>query len=296
MKKAPKSHRADGGKRSVDRKIAEKRSGPQRRESASFGGRRPSFKGKLEKPVVEATGDEDMRLNKYVAHCGIASRRAAADLIKEGLVWVNGVVVNEIGYHVQPSDVVTFKGKAIKPIEDKVYILLNKPKNTITTVSDEKDRKTVMDIVGKTIKTRIYPVGRLDRETTGLLLLTNDGDLAQKLSHPSHRIKKFYHAILNRPFTSEDLEKVRKGLELEDGVAEVDSIQHVSGGTKAEVMVEIHIGKNRIVRRIFEKLNYEVERLDRVYYAGLTKKDLPRGFYRKLTEQEVIMLKHFNNG
>jgi len=264
-----------------------------RKESTPFRVSRPPRKGKMEKPVVEAPPEDDMRLNKYVAHCGIASRRAAAEIIKQGHISVNGIVISEIGHHVLPTDTVTFKGKPIKPVEEMIYILLNKPKAVITTMSDEKDRKTVMDIVGQTIKARIYPVGRLDRDTTGLLLLTNDGDLAQKLSHPSHKVKKFYHVVLDKPFHKDDLEKVKTGLLLEDGIAEVDSIEYVSGGSKEEVMVEIHVGKNRIVRRIFEKLNYNVQRLDRVYYGGLTKKDLPRGFYRKLSEQEVIMLKHF---
>ncbi len=297
MKKIPRKPTASAD---FKRRKPADRSGkpaPDRKRSAAFGDRKILGHKKSQKPVVETpVAEEEMRLNKYIAHCGIASRRAAAELIKEGLVAVNGVVVNEIGHHVQPADVVTFRGKTVQPVEEKVYILMNKPKGVITTVSDEKDRKTVMDIVGKTVKARIYPVGRLDRETTGLLLLTNDGELAQKLSHPSHKVKKFYHAVLNRPFAPEDAEKVRQGLELEDGIATVDSINPVANGAKQEVMIEIHIGKNRVIRRIFEKLNYEVERLDRVYYAGLTKKDLPRGFYRALTEQEIIMLKHFTQG
>ena len=171
---------------------------------------------------------------------------------------------------------------------------MNKPKDTITTVSDEKGRKTVLDLVGKTVKERIYPVGRLDRDTTGLLLMTNDGDLSQKMTHPSFKVKKIYHAVLNKPLTREDLKMIQQGLKLEDGVAEVDVANYVQGAGKEEVLLEIHIGKNRIVRRIFEHLGYEVEKLDRIYYGGLTKKDLPRGGYRSLTQEELIMLKHFS--
>ena len=234
-----------------------------------------------------------MRLNKYVAHCGICSRRQAIEFVKAGEVTVNGAVIVEPGFEVQATDRVTFKGKAIKPEERKVYVLMNKPRDLITTVSDEKGRKTVMSLLKDKIKERIYPVGRLDRNTTGLLLLTNDGELAEKLAHPSHRVKKIYHVVLDRPLQKTDLDKIKTGLELEDGLVKVDGIDYVDGAGKNEVGIEIHIGRNRIVRRIFEHLNYEVQRLDRVFYAGLTKKDLPKGFWRHLTEREVIMLKHF---
>jgi 23S rRNA pseudouridine2605 synthase len=237
--------------------------------------------------------DEPMRLNKYVAHCGICSRRQAVEHIKAGEVSVNGAVVIEPFYQVQPSDQVQFKGKNIRPEEHKVYILMNKPKDYITTLSDEKGRKTVISLLKDQVAERVFPVGRLDRLTTGLLLLTNDGDLAKKLSHPSHKVKKFYQVELNKPVDKADLERIRQGLELEDGRAEVDGVDYIEGGRRSEVGIRLHIGKNRIVRRIFERLGYEVKKLDRVYYAGLTKKDLPRGFWRHLTEQEVIMLKHF---
>ena len=236
---------------------------------------------------------EEMRLNKYVALSGIASRRTAAEYIKNKEVTVNEVVVVEPGYRVQPSDVIKYKGAVISPVKELVYLLLNKPKNVITTVSDAQGRKTVLDLVENATDNRIYPVGRLDRDTTGLLILTNDGDLARKLSHPSNDVKKIYQVTLDRPVSVRDLEKIQVGLELEDGIAEVDAVGHIDGGKRNEVGIEIHIGKNRIVRRIFEHLGYEVEKLDRVYYAGLTKKDLPRGHYRKLTEKELIMLKHF---
>jgi 23S rRNA pseudouridine2605 synthase len=236
---------------------------------------------------------EGMRLNKYIAHCGICSRRKAAEYIKVGLVTVNSKVVNEIGHRVMEGDKVTFRDKIVKPETNKVYLLLNKPKDFVTTVSDEKGRKTVMDIVGKKIKERIYPVGRLDRATLGLLLLTNDGDLAKKLSHPSHGVSKVYQVELDKPVSSEHLNLIRKGLTLEDGPVPVDGINYIQNAPKTNVGIEIHIGRNRIVRRIFEHLGYRVKKLDRTIYAGLTKKDLPRGRFRHLTEKEVIMLKHF---
>lgn len=260
------------------------------KNTTSFKAERPVFKPKIDKILED---DEDMRLNKYVALCGVSSRRGAAELIKQGVVYVNGVATTEIGYRISPKDVITYKGNVLELVSKKIYILMNKPKDTITTVSDERGRKTVLDIISRTIKERIYPVGRLDRDTTGLLVLTNDGELAQKLSHPSFKVKKLYHAVLNRALTKNDLDKIREGLILEDGKAEVDAINHLEGEAKDQVMIEIHIGKNRIVRRIFEQLGYQVEKLDRVFYGGLTKKDLPRSGYRSLTQQEVIMLKHF---
>jgi 23S rRNA pseudouridine2605 synthase len=258
-----------------------------------FKGKKSVFKPRIERIAPVGDGDE-MRLNKYIASCGVASRRGAVDLVKDGHVTVNGEVMKEIGYKVMPNDKIAYKGKDISPVIQKIYILINKPKDTITTVSDEKGRKTVLDLVGKTVKERIYPVGRLDRDTTGLLLMTNDGDLSQKMTHPSFKVKKIYHAVLNKPLTREDLKTIQQGLKLEDGVAEVDVANYVQGAGKEEVLLEIHIGKNRIVRRIFEHLGYEVVKLDRIYYGGLTKKDLPRGGYRSLTQEELIMLKHFS--
>lgn len=259
-------------------------------QKSTFLSERPIFK-----PTIKETGVSDvndMRLNKYVAQCNIAARRKAGEIILVGEVKVNGVVVKEPGYRVKLNDVVVYKGKTIKPEEDRVYILLNKPKDTITTASDERGRKTVLDIVNRTVKTRVFPVGRLDRDTTGLLLLTNDGDLAQKMAHPSYKIKKVYHVVLNRNISMPDFEEILKGVTLEDGVAEVDNLQFVPDEAKNELYIEIHIGKNRVIRRIFEHLRYEVERLDRMYYGGLSKKNLPRGTYRTLTEREVINLKH----
>ena len=234
-----------------------------------------------------------MRLNKYIAHSGVCSRRKAADLVKSGQIKVNGEVEVNPAIEVKDDDVVEYNGKTLKPELRKVYLLLNKPKNVVTTLSDEKGRRTVMDLVKNKVKERIYPVGRLDRATTGLLLLTNDGDLAKKLSHPSHNIKKYYHVVLDKDVTEQHIESIREGLTLEDGHAPVDAADYIQGKGKNEVGLEIHIGKNRIVRRIFEHLGYRVVKLDRTYYAGLTKKDLPRGWSRPLTKQEVIMLKHF---
>jgi 23S rRNA pseudouridine2605 synthase len=237
-----------------------------------------------------------LRLNKFVAQTGLCSRRKAAELVKSGDILVNGNVEVNPAYEVNLNDVITHKGKVLKKEERMVYLLMNKPKNTITSVSDEKGRKTVMDFVKEYHELRIFPVGRLDRNTTGLLLLTNDGELASKLSHPSHKVKKIYHVILDRNLKPSDIDDIRNGIVLEDGPAEVDMIDYIKGATRNEIGIEIHIGKNRIVRRIFEHLGYTVEKLDRTYYAGLTKKDLPRGFSRELSEQEIIMLKHFTQG
>lgn len=234
-----------------------------------------------------------MKLNKYIAHCGICSRRQAADLVKNGQIKVNGAVVLAPWYEVQPDDKISFQGKVITLEEQKVYLLMNKPKNYITTLKDERDRKTVIDLLDGKIQERVFPVGRLDKATTGLLLLTNDGDLAQKLAHPSFNVKKFYQVRLNKPIPETDLEKIRTGLHLEDGVAMVDGVDYINTGDQQEVGIEIHIGRNRIVRRIFSYLGYEVTRLDRTYYAGLTKKGLSRGWFRHLTDEEVRMLKHF---
>ena len=230
-----------------------------------------------------------IRLNKYIANAGVCSRREADTLIAAGNVTVNGKPITEMGYKVKKTDDVRFDGKRLNP-EKKEYVLLNKPKNFITTTRDEKGRRTVMELISSASNNRLYPVGRLDRNTTGLLLFTNDGDLAKKLTHPKHGVRKIYHVYLDKNVTIADLRQIREGLELEDGKIEVDEVDYVSGATKKEIGIEIHSGKNRIVRRIFEHLGYEVSKLDRVVFAGLTKKDLPRGHWRFLTEQEVINL------
>jgi len=237
---------------------------------------------------------QQMRLNKFIAHSGVCSRRAAAELVKNGDIKINGEVQLNPSYMVEESDTVEYKGRKLRQEKNKVYLLLNKPVGTITSLDDERGRKTVMDLVKKKVNERVYPVGRLDYNTSGLLLLTNDGDLAHKLSHPSHEIIKIYQVILNNDISEAELDQIRKGLELEDGLATVDKIDHIKGGEKNEVGIQLHIGKNRIVRRIFEHLGYHVNKLDRTYYAGLTKKDLPRGFSRFLTKQEIIGLKHFS--
>lgn len=232
------------------------------------------------------------RLNKYISHCGITSRRKAAELVKSGQIMVNGIKELNPSYLVKEGDKIQYKDKTLELEAKKVYVLMNKPKDVITSVTDERGRKTVLDIVGSKVKERIYPVGRLDYKTTGLLLLTNDGDLAKKLSHPSHEIPKIYQVELNKDLDPKHLETIRKGFDLEDGKVSVDWIQHPLID-KTIVSLEIHMGRNRIVRRIFEKFGYDVKKLDRTYYAGLTKKDLPRSWFRELTEKEIIMLKHF---
>lgn len=261
----------------------------------SFGPKK-TFNRPGEKPFVKRlkaapVDDGTIRLNKYVANAGIASRREADELIKTGIVTVNGQVITEMGYKVQPDDEVRFDGKRISS-QKNVYFLLNKPKGYITTSKDEKNRKTVMDLVAGATTARIFPVGRLDRQTTGVLLFTNDGYLTKKLTHPSHDIKKIYHVTLDKKLTANNLAEIKKGVRLiPEGIAVVDEISYIENRPKNEVGLEIHIGWNRVVRRIFEKLGYKVEALDRVSFAGLTKKGLNRGDYRPLTELEVNFLK-----
>ena len=236
-----------------------------------------------------ATGE--IRLNKYLADSGICSRREADDLILAGAVTVNGQVVTELGTKVKTTDKVVYGGQTLNR-EKLRYVLLNKPKGVITTSDDPYERHTVMDLVEGACQERIYPVGRLDRNTIGLLLLTNDGELAKTLTHPSHEVKKLYHVTLNKPLTAADFEQIEKGLMLEDGPIQVDKIDYVTDDpTMREVGVEIHSGRNHIVRRIFESLGYEVIKLDRVMLAGLTKQNLPRGHWRFLTPAEISMLK-----
>ncbi len=237
--------------------------------------------------------DDLIRLNRYISNSGVCSRRKADELILNGEVTVNGEAVKELGYKVKVSDKIKFQGKLLKP-GNLEYILLNKPKDFITTTDDPLERKTVMDLVRNASTERVYPVGRLDRNTTGLLLFTNDGDLADRLAHPRNQVRKIYEVELDKSLSTSDFEKIKEGLELEDGLAKVDAISYLDGKAKKHVGVEIHIGRNRIVRRIFESIGYEVIKLDRVVYAGLTKKDLPRGRFRHLTKEEVIYLKHLN--
>ncbi len=248
------------------------------------------FKPTTKKFQATKDGDDQIRLNKFIANSGVCSRREADKLIANGEVTVNGEVVTELGAKVSLSDDVQFKGQSLN-VEKKVYVLLNKPRGFVTTLDDPHAEHTVMELVASACTERIYPVGRLDKETSGVLLFTNDGELAKKLTHPSFEKKKIYHVFLNEDFTDEDLEKVRTGIELEDGFIKADSISLVDPEDRTQVGIEIHSGRNRIVRRIFAHLGFKVARLDRVFFAGLTKKNLPRGRYRHLTPKEISFLK-----
>lgn len=274
-----------------------------KREDKDFGKKAYEPKlSKAEKTVVKSkkagpkktstqqnVSDDAVRLNRYLANAGICSRREADVLIATGVVTVNGKIVTEMGYKVNPTDVVTYGGVPIKN-ETKKYLLLNKPKDYITTMDDPQERRTVMELIRNACRERLYPVGRLDRNTTGVLLFTNDGDMTAKLTHPKFEVRKVYHVTLNKKMTSEDYRMLNEGIELSDGFIKPDAAEFVGAG-KFELGVEIHSGKNRIVRRMFEHLGYEVIKLDRVAFAGLTKKDLPRGKFRFLTEKEIGFLK-----
>lgn len=291
----------------------QKQSGKSKKESGNKGGYSKYYKKDVrketassEKPArpvaaapkkkqkVEYSGfDKDgyMRLNKYIAKSGICSRREADKLIGTGVITINGKIVTEMGHKVHRNDRVVMDGQLLTA-EKLHYILLNKPKGFITTTDDPQERRTVMGLVEKATDDRIYPVGRLDMKTTGLLLFTNDGDLAKKLTHPKHRVRKVYQVGLDKPLIKSDMQKIVDGLTLEDGEIIVDKVAYVEGqDNKKEIGIQIHSGRNRIVRRIFEHLGYEVVRLDRVVFAGLTKKDLPRGKWRWLTPKEVDFLK-----
>ncbi|WP_245957797.1 pseudouridine synthase [Niabella yanshanensis] len=246
-------------------------------------------------PVIERekVALEQMPLNKYLAHGGVSSRREAADLIKDGNVKVNGNVITEPGYKMADGDEVTVNGKKIFITKNLVYILVNKPKDYITTTDDPQKRKTVLDLIKKATQERVYPVGRLDRNTSGVLLITNDGELAQKLTHPSNEVKKIYAVTLDKPLEKGDFDKILKGVTLEDGPAYVDVLAYSDANDRTQIGVEIHSGRNRIVRRIFESQGYDVKNLDRVMFAGLTKKNVERGKFRFLTEKEVRNLKYF---
>jgi 23S rRNA pseudouridine2605 synthase len=255
---------------------------------------KPGNSGDANKPEAESKDPGVMPLNKYVAHAGICSRRDAADFVKSGKVAVNGKIITEPGFKVNRGDEILFQGKKITSAKNLVYILLNKPKDHITTTEDPQGRKTVMDIVKKATTERVYPVGRLDRNTTGVLILTNDGELAQKLSHPSYEVRKIYEVTLDKPLVKKDFEELMNGVTLEDGFIAPDSLAYADARDKSVIGIEIHSGKNRIVRRIFEKLGYDVRNLDRVMYANLTKKNVERGKWRFLQEKEVRLLKFMN--
>jgi len=303
-KRSPDSYRGhsnEGGERKFSKPSAGgfKKGGSEpfrKSPNSSYNKTRPeretpvkTLRGRKEK---ESKDSGLIRLNRYIANAGICSRRKADELIEAGVVSVNGEVISELGHKVDPlKDEIRYNGELLKR-EKMVYVLLNKPKDYITTTDDPQERRTVMHLVEKASRERIYPIGRLDRNTTGLLLMTNDGELADKLSHPRSNITKLYQVELSKSLTQGDLNKIQFGLELEDGLIKPDSVSYVQGGSKREVGIQIHSGKNRIVRRIFEHLGYEVVKLDRVVYANLTKKDLPRGRWRYLDEKEIIQLKH----
>jgi 23S rRNA pseudouridine2605 synthase len=257
------------------------------------------FHGKRKPASVgdeHATGNPDiLPLNKFIAHCGICSRRDAADLVRNGKVLVNEKPVTEPGIKVSVSDVIKLNGKKITITKNLAYLLLNKPKGYITTTDDPQGRETVLHLIRGATDQRVYPVGRLDRNTSGVLLLTNDGELAQKLAHPKHEIKKVYYVTLDKPLSKNDFDRIAAGIELEDGLANVDAIAYADPTDKTRIGIEIHSGRNRIVRRIFEHLNYDVKGLDRVMYAGLTKKNVQRGKWRFLTEKEIRILKYLNS-
>ncbi len=238
----------------------------------------------------KSSSSGEMRLNRFIANAGVCSRREADTYIASGMVSVNGKIVTELGVKVLPTDEVRFDGTRLNA-EKKVYLLLNKPKDFVTTTEDPHADKIVMDLVKDACPERIYPVGRLDRNTTGLLLFTNDGDLSKRLTHPSHKMKKVYQVSLDKPVSLEHLQQIADGIELEDGPIAADAISYAGNEDKSEIGIEIHSGRNRIVRRIFEHFGYRVKKLDRVLYAGLTKKNLPRGKYRFLTEKEIQFLK-----
>ncbi len=286
-------------KRTIKKELKEER---EKRKAARFGNTASPKKNAFNTqqkaaPISNKAVSTTMPLNKYIAHCGIAARREAALFVKDGKVEVNGKIILEPGFKVNATtDTVKVNGRKVFLAKNVVYILLNKPKDYITTVEDPQNRKTVMQLIKQATTERVYPVGRLDRNTTGVLLLTNDGELAQKLTHPKHGVKKIYHVELDKPLTKADIDIIAKGVSLEDGLATVDAIGFPYPADKKQVGLEIHSGKNRIVRRIFEHLKYDVKNLDRVMFAGLTKKNVDRGKWRFLTEKEVRLLKYMNAG
>lgn len=285
--KEPKENRSDSTGHSQSTRT-ERLSRPESKDSQSTR-IEPAESKDSRSSSTERSRSEGIRLNRYIAHCGVCSRREADQLIADGKIKVNKKIITEMGYKVMPGDNV-FYGKKLLKKEDYAYVLLNKPKNFITTTKDTHDRKTVMDLVEKAADARLYPVGRLDRNTTGLLLLTNDGELTDRLSHPSNNIKKIYQVEINKPILKEHFEEIVKGFTLEDGPIAIDDIAILTADNKS-IGIEIHSGRNRIVRRIFEHFDYDVTKLDRVVYAGLTKVNLPRGKWRHLNDREIGLLK-----
>lgn len=292
-----KSYKAEERQKAADQKKRhfdpEKRREDRRRaaENKSDYSRKPRrfVNRSYSKPKEDVVSDGKVRINKFLAQGGTCSRREAEKFIVAGAVSINGKVVTDLSYKVAPSDLVKFNGQTIRG-EKKKYVLLNKPKDFITTTSDDRGRKTVMQLVENACSERIYPVGRLDRNTTGLLLFTNDGDLAKKLVHPKHGVRKIYHVTLDKKLAKHHLMAIAKGLTLDDGPAPVDEVSYIEGSSHNQVGIELHIGRNRIVRRIFESLGYEVMHLDRVVFGNLTKKDLKRGSWKHLDKKELEML------
>jgi 23S rRNA pseudouridine2605 synthase len=242
------------------------------------------------KPEIRKPSDEKIRLNRFIAHSGVCSRREADELIRNGLITVNGKIVTDLGTKVLTGDDIKYKNRKLSA-EKKVYILMNKPRGYITTVEDPHADQTVIDLIGDACTERVYPVGRLDKETTGVLLLTNDGDLTGKLTHPKYKRKKIYHVFLDKAVTRNDLTLLTEGVEIDDEMITADAVSYADPEDKTQIGIEIHSGQNRVVRRIFEKLGYRVKKLDRVYFAGLTKKNLQRGKWRFLSDKEISMLK-----
>ncbi|MDH3322074.1 MAG: rRNA pseudouridine synthase [Flavobacteriaceae bacterium] len=295
-----KNNSSRGRQSGADKKQTKKEDSSSQKSKSSFGKSkdknfRPhpqkikNFKKKPSDTTQKSDSDE-IRLNKYIANSGICSRREADTYIKTGSATVNGKIITEMGYKVKLTDEVRFDDALISP-EAKRYVLLNKPKNYITTMDDENGRKTVMELINNAAKERIYPVGRLDRLTTGLLLFTNDGEMAKKLTHPKHQVKKLYHVHLDKKLSMSDLTKISENFVLDGKMVFVDNVSYIENKPKNEIGIEIHSGRNRIVRRIFEHFGYKVTKLDRVIFAGLTKKNLSRGVWRHLTQQEVNNLK-----
>ncbi len=263
---------------------------PKAKKKVTASKKPKKISGKGNQTTLTPGEDGLIRLNKFIAHSGIASRRKADELIKAGFITVNGKKITELGYKVRPTDDVRFKGKKLTG-ERPVYIVMNKPKDVITSVYDPQGRRTVIDLLGGKVKERVYPVGRLDRNTTGVLLLTNDGEVTKALTHPSSNVPKVYIATLNRPMKKRDLQRLVDGLELEDGFAQADQAAYVDPDDRKKVGIEIHSGRNRIVRRMFAAMGYKVVKLDRIKFGFLDKKDLPRGKWRYLTQKEIGFLK-----
>jgi len=286
----PAEGRPEGDRRRPARPAEGRPEGDRRRPARPAEVKSAGVRKRSSKPVASKAPEETVRLNKFIANSGVCARREADELIKQGYISVNGKKVTDMGIKVKPADKVEYRGKLLSPGK-KVYILLNKPKGYVTTVKDPHAESTVLDLVKDATKERIYPVGRLDKATTGVLLLTNDGDLAGKLTHPSYGAAKVYHVFLDKEVTRNDMEMIVTGVTLEDGIVSADAVSYPDAEDRTQVGVEIHSGQNRVVRRIFEKLDYHVRKLDRVSFAGLTKKNLQRGHWRELTAKEVSMLK-----